>query len=317
MNIIVDAFGGDKAPLSVLRGCAAAYADYGIKTSLAGDEKQILACADENNISLDGCRLLAAGERDGMEAGLAALAAGGGAFVSAGETGKLVLLADKHIGRLAGIKRAAIAAVLPSLGSPFILIDSGANLNCVPQTLEQFALMGAEYSRAVFGTQKPRVAMLNIGAEASKGDSLHREAFALLSKESVSYEFIGNAEARELPFGVCDVVVADGFSGNVFLKSYEGTAAALFLSLKQVFRATPAAMLSSLLIKKQMLALKNKLDYKQYGGAPLLGFTKTVIKAHGASDSVAICNAVRQAELCVRQGLAETLAEKLSDISVL
>jgi len=299
MRIIVDAHGGDNAPLAVLQGCVEVGKKYSIDILLIGNKETIKHCAAEHSISLGGCEILAASAENSISIGLKALAAGKGeAFVSAGSTGQLVMEANRIIGRQAGIHRTAIAAVVPTIKEPFVLIDSGANLRCTPEILLQFAQMGAKYASDVLGVKTPRVGLLNIGTEPDKGDELHRDTYALLKGHITPclYSFIGNVEAREVPFGCCDVLVADGFSGNIFLKAYEGTALAMLSGVKEIYRKNFLTKISSLLISKGLIKLRNHMDYSQYGGAPLLGFNAVVIKAHGSSNAQAICNAIHQAK---------------------
>ncbi|MDR1410459.1 MAG: phosphate acyltransferase PlsX [Oscillospiraceae bacterium] len=322
MTVIVDAFGGDNAPAAVLQGCAGAHKELGAQILLVGAREAIMHCASEHSISLEGCKILhapavlkmeddprAAVEGTSVSVGLHALASGeGSAFVSAGSTAGLVLLANGILGCVPGAKRAAIATVIPTMRMPVVLIDSGANLNCTPQILRQFAMMGAAYARQVLGIQMPRAGLLNIGAEPNKGDALHRETYALLSANPQStFEFIGNVEAREVPVGCCDVLVADGFSGNIFLKTYEGVAMALLESLEQSGR-----MNTPVTIKQTLKKLRVHMDYSQYGGAPLLGFGKVVIKAHGISNALAIRNAIRQAIACAAVDVAGSIKEAMS-----
>ena len=266
MSIFVDINGGDNAPSSVLEGCVLAREKYG------ADVKEV----------------------ESITQGLQALAGNkGSAFVSAGSTGELILKAQRILGRQEGIARGAIAGILPSAKSPFILIDSGACVRCTPQILAQFAQMGSVYAQKVFGISKPRVALLNIGTEEDKGDELRRETNALLKNSSLNY--VGNAEAREVPFGVCEVLVTDGFSGNVFLKTYEGTALAMISQLKRIYSANSMTKFSALFVKKGLRDMRRKMDYNQYGGAAILGFNGILIKAHGASKAAAICAAIEQA----------------------
>ncbi len=237
MRIIVDAFGGDNAPSEVLRGCAMAVEEYGVDILLTGDEQKIRACARKEGISLQRIEihhapsvipveeeptLIRTKYADcSMADGLRLLGEGAGdAFVSAGSTGALVMGASLIVRRIKGIKRAAIATVMPTMNRRYLLLDSGANAECRPEMLLQFGVMGSVYMESVLGVSRPRVGLVNIGSEESKGTPLQTETFALLRDAPV--RFIGNVEPRDVPAGVCDVVVADGFTGNVVLKLTEG-----------------------------------------------------------------------------------------------
>ncbi|MBR1811140.1 MAG: phosphate acyltransferase PlsX [Clostridia bacterium] len=327
MKIIVDAFGGDHAPLEILKGAADAKKEYGVDIIFTGDSEKIRACASENNIDITGCEILDASQvmqmedepnlilkvkRDSsMGVGLDALAAGkGDAFVSAGSTAALVVGGTFIVKRIKGIKRCAIASVMPSDKGPFMLIDCGANVECKPAFLAQFAQMGSIYMGKVLGIGRPRVGLANIGVEETKGTPFVRESYALLQEER-SINFIGNAEVRDIANGVADVIVADGFTGNVILKMYEGVAGMLVGNIKKMFKKNIFSMLGYLLVKGGMNEFKGKMDYKQYGGAPLLGLTAPVIKAHGSSDARAFKNAIRQAKDCCENQVVATIAAGL------
>jgi len=329
MNIIVDAFGGDNAPLEIIKGCRRAADKLGVSITLAGPEDKIQACAGENKISLEGMELLHAPSVFEMEyepqtilrehsdtsmaVGLKALAAGeGDAFVSAGSTGALLIGSTLIVKRIRGVRRAAIAVVMPAADKPFVLLDAGANAECTAEMLGHFALLGSAYAKHVLGTQNPRVGLINIGTEENKGDPLRQEAYALL-KSKANINFIGNIEAREIPLGGCDVAVADGFTGNVALKLYEGMGKMLMGKLKGLFLGNPLGWLSALPAAPGLLKLKKQMDYKEHGGAPLLGLSAVVIKAHGSSDAKAIFNAIRQAKACVEGKVVETIKEGIKE----
>lgn len=327
MKIIADAFGGDNAPLEILKGCEMAVRELGVDLLLTGDEAKIMACAQENGISLDHMELLHAPDIMGMEdaptsiakekgdtsmaVGLKALAAGrGGAFVSAGSTGALVVGATLLVKRIRGVRRAAIASVLPSNGAPFLLMDCGANVECTAQMLDQFGAMGSFYMQKVLGVKQPRVGLANIGAEKTKGGPLQLEAYPLM--EASDYHFIGNVEARDVPFGACDVLVADGFTGNMLLKMYEGVAGAMMANIKGIYKKNLLTKLSALMIKNGLMDFKKRMDYTEFGGAPLLGISKPVIKAHGSSNAKAFCSAIRQAKQFGETGVIENIANAVS-----
>ena len=324
MNILIDAFGGDNAPLEVIRGGARAVQELGVTVTLVGDEQKIRACAEKNRLPLDGMEILHAPAvfdiheeptsllkqhaDTSMAVGMQALHDGkGDAFVCAGSTGALLVGATFLVKRIAGIKRAAVAPVLPTETTPFLLIDGGANNDCRPEMLVQFAIMGSAYMQNVMHVDKPRVALLNVGAEETKGRELELESYVQLAQAPVN--FIGNIEARELPAGAADVVVTDGFTGNVALKLYEGMGKFMAHQMKGNLFAGVAGKLAALLILPKSKALTKKMDYKAVGGAVMLGVQKPVIKAHGSSDGTAFFNAIRQAKDCVAGNVVQTIAE--------
>lgn len=324
MTVILDAFGGDNAPLEVLRGAAMAVAD-GVGIVLTGDEETIRRVASENDISLAGMEIvhapdvipveeeprtiLKAHKDCSMAVGLRLLADGrGDAFVSAGSTGALVMGATFFVKRIKGVPRAAIAALIPTAsGKPSMLLDAGANAECRPEMLCQFAQMGSTYMTRVMGNGTPAtVGLVNIGTEDHKGGDLQQQAFTLIKESGVN--FVGNVEAREVPFGAADVLVADGFTGNVLLKAMEGTASMLLKEVKGLFMTNLATKIGGLLVKPYIGSLKKRMDTREYGGAPVLGVCRPVIKAHGNSDALAIRSAVRVAADFAAAGVIETIA---------
>ena len=324
MRIIVDAFGGDNAPLEVIKGAALAVAEYGHTVILVGREDEIRRVAKEQEISLAGMEIIDAPDVIAMEdepksilkehkacsmaEGMRRVAAGeGDAFVSAGSTGALIMGSTFLVKRIKGISRAALAPLMPSDKGPFMLLDAGANADCRPEMLQQFAYMGSIYMTKVMGGGKPAtVGLLNVGTEDCKGGELQHETFALLKESTVN--FIGNVEARDLPAGVADVVVADGFTGNVALKMMERVADMLMKNIKGVFMTNLATKLAALVIKPHLGAFKKKMSTSEYGGAPLLGIAKPVIKAHGNSNAAAIKNAIRVAAEFAKAGVIEDIA---------
>ena len=329
MKIIVDAFGGDNAPIEILKGCRMALDDLPeLQIVLTGREEIILQVAKEEQISLDRMSVIDAptviemddaptdvirAKKDcSMAEGLRRLAAGeGDAFISAGSTGALVVGATTIVKRIKGIKRAALAPVIPNDNGFFMLLDSGANVDCKAEYLRQFGIMGAVYMEKVMGIQNPRVGLVNVGTEDSKGGELQHEAFALLKQAPIN--FIGNIEARTVPSNGADVVVTDGFTGNVMLKLYEGVSATLFRKIKGVMMQRFTNKLAALVLKKDFAALKKTVDYNEYGGAPLIGVTKPVFKAHGSSKAKTFYNALkityRFVEGNVTAQIAETIAQ--------
>lgn len=311
MKIIVDGFGGDNAPLSVLEGCALAVEEYGVELIVTGDEEKLKAVAAEHNISLknieihhapdvidmhdDPVSLLKAKSQSSMAVAFQLLKEGAGdAFVSAGSTGAIVVGANFIIKRIKGIKRAGLASVIPTINGCYMLMDCGANLDCKPETLTHFGLMGSVYMERVLGVKEPKVGLVNIGTEDTKGGELQLGAYAMLKEAPIN--FVGNVEAREIPAGAVDVAVADGFTGNIVLKLTEGLASMFSKKLKGMFFSNLGTKLAALLLKKQIKEFKASMDYTEYGGAPLLGSAKPVIKAHGSSNAKAFKNAIRQAK---------------------
>ncbi len=311
MRIIVDGFGGDNAPLAVLQGCALARKEYGVDITVTGDEETLKKTAAGNGIDLTGIDLVHAPSVIPVEAepktimteyadssmakGFQLLAAGDGdAFVCAGSTGAMVVGASLIVKRIKGIKRASLAPILPAEKGCYILMDAGANLECRPEMLVQFGIMGSIYMEKVMGVKSPRVALVNVGAEETKGTELQLEAYRLLSGNK-AVNFTGNIEPRYIPRGDADVVVADGFTGNVVLKLTEGMGKLLSHGLKDIFMSGISGKLAALLCMKRIRAFKQSMDYTEYGGAPLLGTARPVIKAHGSSDPKAFKNAIRQA----------------------
>lgn len=323
MRIIVDAFGGDNAPLEIIKGAAMAVQEYGYSVLLAGREEEIRRVAGENGISLEGMEIAHAPDVISMDdeprsilkehkdcsmaEALRRLAAGeGDAMVSAGSTGALIMGSTFLVKRIKGVSRAALAALVPSDKGPFMLIDSGANVEVRPEMLLQFGQMGSIYMTKVMKSGTPAtVGLLNVGTEDHKGGELQHEAFALLKASGI--HFIGNVEARDVPMGAVDVLVADGFSGNVLLKTMEGTADMIMHNVKGMFLANLKTKLGALLIKSQIGVLKKKLSTAEYGGAPLLGVAKPVIKTHGNSKAEAVKNAMRVAAQFASAGVIEDI----------
>ena len=312
MKIIIDAFGGDNAPLEVLRGSERAVKELGVDILLTGSRQKIMDCAAENGISLDHIEIehtdeifdiheepkeiIKSGKNTSMALGLQLLADGkGDAFVCAGSTGALVMGATFIVKRIKGIKRVAPSPVMPADKGSFILLDAGANTECRPEMLVQFAVMGSAYMEKVIGIKNPKVGLLNIGAEETKGRELEIEAYKLL--EGSGLNFIGNIEARDMPKGECQVVVTDGFTGNIALKLYEGMGSFFAKKLKWIFSGT--GKIGALFSLGKIKSFRKQMDYKEVGGSALLGVKKPVIKAHGSSDGTAFFNAVRQAKQCV------------------
>lgn len=311
MNIVIDAFGGDNAPLEVIKGAIEAKKDFKIDVTLVGDENRIKKCAADNSLDISALKIKHAdtvievceeptsvikSKKDcSMAVGMQMLADGeGDAFVSAGSTGALVVGATFIVKRLKGIKRPALATILPTATTPTMLLDSGANADCRPEMLVQFGIMGTAYMNKIMGVKAPKVGLANIGSEESKGRELELETYKQL--KTAPLKFTGNIEARQIPLGDCDVVVTDGFSGNLMLKLYEGMAKFFSGELKTLLTKDFKSKIAALMVMNNVKEFKKKVDYSEYGGAPLLGTAKPVIKAHGSSNAKAFYNAIRQAK---------------------
>ncbi len=315
-DIVLDAMGSDKGPEPEIRGAVAACRQYPVRVYLVGPEDQIApALADHlagehlpievvhasEWISMeDKAAQAVRSKRDStMRVGLKLVREGKArGFVTAGNTGAAMATAKMVLGTIPGLDRPALATVMPTqTGSPCVLLDAGANVDSDPHNLVQFALMGQIYARNVLGIPKPRVGLLSIGEEDGKGNALTRETLPLLRAlpNDVLYQFIGNVEGRDLFNGRCDVVVCDGFVGNVALKTSEGLAKLVSESLKQTLKATITSQVGALLSRKAFKNFKRRLDYSEYGGAPLLGVRGACIIGHGSSNETAILNAIRVA----------------------
>ncbi len=328
MKIIVDAMGGDHAPEQILKGCALAVAEYGVEILLCGKQDVLEQSMKENNINMTGMSIVHAEQvvemtdsadsvvkekkNSSMAVGMRMLKEGqGDAFISAGNTGAVITGATLLVKRMKGVKRAAIGGMIPSIGGKkHLLIDSGANVECSAEYLHQFAIMGSMYMKCLYGMDAPRVGLLNNGTEDTKGTALQIEANALLKQED-RICYVGNIEGRDGLLGNVDVVVADGFSGNVYLKALEGMGKMISKSLKGVLFKNFRTKLGTLLIAKEFTAFKKSLDYTEAGGAPLLGVSGIVIKAHGSSDAVAFKNAIRQATELHQAGIIGQLSQMM------
>ena len=248
-----------------------------------------------------------------MSMALRALSEGkGDAVVSCGNTGALFAGATLIVRRAKGVHRAAIASLLP-FQPPLLLLDAGANVTIRPDFLPQFAIMGSAYMKALYGMDKPRVGLLNNGTESHKGTPVQTEAYALLSA-CPAIDFVGNVEANSLPFDVCDVVVTDGFTGNITLKAFEGMGKLFMKRMKGIFKSSLLSRLGSLTIRKHLGQLKHDFDVREHGGSPILGLRKPVIKAHGSSDAKAFKNAIRQAMTLASSGALEKMQEDLAAV---
>ena len=337
MKIILDAMGGDNAPEAVVLGALDAAKDFDTEIILVGRGEEILAAMKKNGVSDlpaglaianaddvvdmhdDPAAVLHKRKNSSMVVGLKMLAEGAGdAFVSAGSTGALLTAATLVVKRVKGIRRAAMAPAFPNkAGGRTIICDAGANAECTPEFLLQFAIVGSLHAKKSLKLENPRVGLLNIGTEDSKGTALQLAVYPMLQQahEQGLINFIGNVEARQVPLGEVDVVVCDGFSGNVLLKSIEGTAMFMGSAVKKVFKRNIFSKLGYLLCKSGVKDMMKLLDYREIGGTQFLGIKKPVIKAHGSSDARAFYNAVRQAVDAANNNTAEELEVALKQIS--
>jgi len=332
MKIIVDAMGGDNAPLAPVMGAIQANREYGVDITLVGQGEAILKVLEDNGIKdlpagveithasevVEICDNPATAFREkkdsSLTVGLNLVKNGqGDAFVSAGSTGALLAAATLITKRIKGIRRAALAPVVPVGNGGAVLIDCGANAECPPEYLLQFAYMGSYYAETILGRPEPKVGLLNIGAEPSKGTTLQTTVYPMLEEAAKAgrINFVGNVEAREAVEGAVDVIVADGYSGNIFLKTMEGTALYLMHELKGIFKASLLTKLAAVLVSGGLKGLKKRMSSDEVGGTALLGISKPVIKAHGSSDAYAIQNAVRQAKQFVESGIIENITENI------
>ncbi len=312
MRIILDAMGGDNAPEAVVKGAVRAKKELGVDITLVGIESRVKEClraegcedievvnASEIITMNDDPSTATRRKKDSsMAVALKMLSDGkGDAVVSAGSTGALLTGATLTVKRVKGIRRAAMAPVLPAGEHGVMLIDCGANVECTAEYLLQFAFMGSFYAKKIMGCENPRVGLLNVGTEPEKGGELQHQTFALLDNASKEgrINFIGNVEGTDVFSGKVDVVVTDGFTGNVLLKTTEGVIKFLMGSLKGVFYKSTVNKLAAAVLKKDLAAMKKSMDVNEVGGTALIGISKPVIKAHGSSDERSIFAAIRQA----------------------
>jgi len=328
MKIALDVYGADHAPEEILKGAFLAAADMpddelilvGLREEMerictqrgwsAGnvtmeDATQVITMTDEPASSVrtkkdsslvKAAQLVAQGRADAM--------------VSAGNTGAVLAAATLIVKRIKGVRRPALAPILPTYTGQAMLIDCGANVECQPEFLRQFALMGSVYMEKVAGIENPRVALANNGAEETKGTDLAVQTHQILKTQPIN--FVGNAEGRDIPMGKCDVVVTDGFTGNLILKTYEGMGKFIMLSMKDIFYSNLRTKLGALLLKKEVSDFRKKMDYTQYGGAPIMGICKPVIKSHGSSKAGEIRNSLLQAKQFSQSGAIESITRLMA-----
>ncbi len=328
MKIIVDAFGGDNAPVEILKGCARAEKELGVEILLTGSEELIRKAAKENGIDISNMEILEASEvitmeddpmsvikdkaDSSMSVGFKALAKGkGDAFASAGNSGSVVVGSTMLVKRIKGVKRVAFAPVMPKKDGFFMLCDGGANNECRAEMIDQFATMGSCYMEKVMNITSPRVGLVNVGTEDHKGGPFQHECFELL-KQNESINFIGNIEARDIPDDAADVLVCDGFTGNVVTKLYEGVAMVLVEKLKGLFTKNFKTKLAALLILSDFKELKKTMDYNEYGGAPILGCSKPVFKIHGSAKEKTVFSALKLAKAYYESGIIDEITNAVS-----
>jgi glycerol-3-phosphate acyltransferase PlsX len=337
MKIIVDAMGGDNAPDEIVKGALDAALDPDIDIMLVGRGEDILRAIERAGykelprgveimnatevieIHDEPANAVRAKKDSSLTVALIHLRDGGGdALVSAGSTGALLSGATLIAKRVRGIRRAALAPIIPSSSGGFVLIDCGANTECTPEYLLQFAYMGSFYAEDALKIKSPRVGLLNNGVERTKGTQLQLDAYELLEKAAQDghLNFIGNVEAKEAMKGACDVLVSDGFTGNILLKALEGMASLIMSELKGLYMKNWVTKLSALMMKKHIYALRSKMSSDTIGGTAMLGISVPVIKAHGSSNATAICSAIRQAAHAAGTNIAAKLQENMSRMKI-
>ena len=337
MRIIIDAMGGDNAPQAPVLGALQGAKQFGAQIILVGRGEEILSVMKANGIADlpegveianaddvvdmhdDPAAVIHKRKNSSMVVGLKMLADGqGDAFISAGSTGALLTGATLLVKRVKGIRRAAMGPAMPNkAGGKTVILDCGANAECTPEFLLQFGLVGSLYAKKYLGIENPRVGLLNIGTEDSKGTPLQKEAYVLLKDagERGILNFTGNVEARDVPLGAVDVVVCDGFAGNVLLKSIEGTASFMGSLVSRMFKKNLITKLGALCCNSGIKNLKKMLDYREIGGTQFLGIRKPVIKAHGSSDALAFRNAVKQAMDAANSDISVELEQGLAELN--
>jgi glycerol-3-phosphate acyltransferase PlsX len=327
MRIIIDAMGGDNAPAEIVKGAVDARREFGVDITLVGRKDDVISClndcqaADDEGITIvnaeevitmhdDPSTAIRAKRDSSMAVALKMLKNDeGDACISAGNTGALLSGATLLVKRIPGIRRASLAPIIPNGKTGVLLIDSGANAECSEEYLLQFAYMGSFYAGKMMGVENPRVALLNIGAEDTKGGELQKRTYALLKEagDAGRINFVGNVEGGDVFSNMADVIVTDGFSGNILLKTIEGTAKFVMKNIKGIFASGEKGMQAAMLIKNELGALQSMLDASEVGGTPLLGVQKPVIKAHGSSNARAIRSAVKQAIAFVNAGFIDEI----------
>ncbi|MCR5034840.1 MAG: phosphate acyltransferase PlsX [Clostridia bacterium] len=332
MRIVIDGMGGDHAPEEIVKGAVAAARDIGDEIFIVGDpaaiRKQLDVCKYEGNqiqivpahevITMRDSPVKAIRQKkdSSLVVGLNMLKNGeGDMFVSAGNTGALIVGSRLILGRIKGIDRPALASIYPDMtgGDPCLLVDAGASSESKARNLLEYGLMGSIYIEKVWGRDNPRVGLVNLGAEESKGTSITKEAYQMLMNSQLN--FIGNVEGRDVPKGVCDVIVCDGFTGNVILKLTEGVSLSIFKLIKEALKSNAKAMLGGALVKSKLSGLKDEFDYEEYGGAPVLGVSGPVIKMHGSSTERAVRSAILRGLPYAEENVVDIIKEEMQDVA--
>ncbi len=327
MKIIVDTFGADKGIGEVIKGSILAIEELGVEIILVGNEDainnelikydyhkdkiEIINATEEITNADEPAMAIRKKKNSSMVIGMKALRDGlGDGFVSSGSTGALLSGGLFIVKRIKGIDRAALATVYPTRKGFSFLLDAGANVDCKPEFLQQFAIMGSVYSEKVLGVDSPKVGLINIGTEKEKGNQLTKNSYKLISNTDLN--FIGNIEARDIPEGIADVMVCDGFAGNIVLKLTEGLAFSVFSMAKNAISKSFFAKTGALMLKPQLQIFKEKLDYREYGGAPLLGVKKPIVKAHGSSNALAFKNAIKQNKIFIEKDVINQIEQDIN-----
>ena len=332
MRIVIDGMGGDHAPEEIVKGAVAAARDIGDEIFIVGDpaaiRKQLDVCKYEGNqiqivpahevITMHDSPVKAIRQKkdSSLVVGLNMLKNGeGDMFVSAGNTGALIVGSRLILGRIKGIDRPALASIYPDMtgGDPCLLVDAGASSESKARNLLEYGLMGSIYIEKVWCRVNPRVGLVNLGAEESKGTSITKEAYQMLMNSQLN--FIGNVEGRDVPKGVCDVIVCDGFTGNVILKLTEGVSLSIFKLIKEALKSNAKAMLGGALVKSKLSGLKDEFDYEEYGGAPVLGVSGPVIKMHGSSTERAVRSAILRGLPYAEENVVDIIKEEMQDVA--
>ena len=329
-KIIVDVMGSDKGPSELVRAVKLACEELCAEYIIVGDKEQIEKAAGECGLSLDNIEIVHTSEvitmhddplsvtrtktDSSMSVGLKLLADGkGDAFVSAGNTGALFTGANLIVRKIKGVRRPAIGAVLP-MQPPVLLLDSGANLSVTPEYMEQFAVMGSEYMKKVMGIERPRIGLLNNGVEDHKGTEVQIEAYKLLSANP-EINFVGNVEGNKVMFNACDVLITDGYTGNILLKTMEGMGKLMLKTIKNLFLSSFQTKLGALMLRSRFGDIKKNFDGGEQGGAPILGIARPVIKGHGSTDAYAFKNAIRQAIAYSETDLTDDMTAALARLA--
>ncbi|MCQ2544927.1 MAG: phosphate acyltransferase PlsX [Clostridia bacterium] len=331
MRIILDGMGGDNAPAEIVKGAVQAAAEISDDIIIVGDPGAITAELEANGYKGDQISIRPAMDvitmhdspvkairrktDSSMVVGLNMLKDGeGDMLVSAGNTGALIVGARLILGRIRGIDRPALASIYPDMtgGEPGMLVDAGASSESKARNLVEYAIMGSTFVEKVWGRENPRVGLVNLGAEESKGTSVTKDAYQMLANSHMN--FVGNVEGRDVPKGVCDVIVCDGFTGNVILKLTEGVSMSIFKLVKNALKSNLKSLVGGALVKSNLTKLKEEFDYEEFGGAPVLGVNAPVIKMHGSSNAKAVKSAILRGTPYARENVVEIIGRELLEI---